>query len=159
MSSKKKASVRAGGKGPNKPKTEKVRKAASAEIAERIEKLESEAPAVGEAAAPPESGRATKAVRTSRKRGSGVVGERGGAGEGGGGGGLNAAQRVLAEAKEPMRIRDITKAAMDNGWWKPAGKTPWATLAAAIGREIKEKGKQSRFKKTDRGLFIAAQAR
>lgn len=155
MSSKKKTSVRAGGKGPNKPKTDKARKAASAEIAERIEKLESEAPAASEAAAPPESGRTIKAVRTSRKRGSGVVGERGG----GGGGGLNAAQRVLAEAKEPMRIRDITKTAMDNGWWKPAGKTPWATLAAAIGREIKDKGKQSRFKKTDRGLFIAAQAR
>ncbi len=157
MSSKKKTSVRAGGKGANKPKTDKARKAASAEIAERIEKLESEAPAAGEAAVPPESGRATKAVRTSRKRGSGVVGERGGAG--GGGGGLNAAQRVLAEAQEPMRVRDITKVAMDNGWWKPAGKTPWATLAAAIGREIKDKGKQSRFKKTDRGLFIAAQAR
>mgnify|MGYP001288995802 CR=1 FL=1 len=150
MSSKKKTSVRAGGKGPNKPKTDKARKTASAEIAERIEKLESDAPAAGEAAVPPESGRATTAVRTSRKRGSGVVGE------GGGGGGLNAAQRVLAEAKEPMRIRDITKAAMDNGWWKPAGKTPWATLAAAIGREIKDKGKQSRFKKSDRGLFVAS---
>lgn len=157
MSSKKKTSVRAGNKGPNKPKTDKARKAASAEIAERIEKLESGAPAAGEAAAPPESGLATKAVRTSRKHGSVVVGERGGAG--GGGGGLNAAQRVLAEAKEPMRIRDITKTAMDNGWWKSGGKTPWATLAAAIGREIKDKGKQSRFKKTDRGLFIAAQAR
>ncbi len=157
MSSKKKTSVRAGGKGPNKPKTDKSRKAASAEIAERIEKIESEAPAVGEAAAPPESGRATKAAGKLRKRGSSVMGER--AGAGGGGGGLNAAQRVLAEAQEPMRIRDITKTAMENGWWKPGGKTPWATLAAAIGREIKDKGKQSRFKKTDRGLFIAAQAR
>ena len=154
MSSKKKTSVRAGGKGPNKPKTDKARKAASAEIAERIEKLESEVSAAGETAAvPPESGRTTKAVGTSRKRGSEV------AGAGGGAGGLNAAQRVLAEAQEPMRVRDITKAAMDNGWWKPGGKTPRATLAAAIGREIKDKGKQSRFKKTDRGLFITAPSR
>lgn len=70
-------------------------------------------------------------------------------------GGLTAAHQVLSAAKEPMNVRDITKAAMDKGLWKPGGKTPSATLAAAIGREIKDKGKQSRFKKTDRGLFIA----
>ena len=32
------------------------------------------------------------------------------------------------------------------------------TLAAAIGREIKLKGKHARFKKTDRGLFAATAA-
>lgn len=72
------------------------------------------------------------------------------------GGGLVAAHQVLAAAKQPMNVRDITKAAMDKGLWAPGGKTPWATLAAAMGREIKDKGKQSRFKKTDRGLFTAS---
>lgn len=153
MSSKKKTSVRASGKGTNKPKTDKARKAASAEIAERIEKLDSDTPTTTEAPAQPGKGRSAKATGDSRKRGGGA------GGPGGGAGGLAAAQRVLAEAQEPMRIRDITKAAMDNGWWQPGGKTPWATLAAAIGREIKDKGKQSRFKKTDRGLFIAAPSR
>lgn len=71
-------------------------------------------------------------------------------------GGLAAAHQVLSAAKEPMNVRDITKTAVDKGLWSPGGKTPWATLAAAIGREIKDKGKQSRFKKTDRGLFAAS---
>lgn len=71
-------------------------------------------------------------------------------------GGLSAAHQVLSAAKEPMNVRDITKAAIDKGLWAPGGKTPWSTLAAAIGREIKDKGKQSRFKKTDRGLFAAS---
>ncbi len=71
-------------------------------------------------------------------------------------GGLSAAHQVLSAAKEPMNVRDITKAAIDKGLWASGGKTPWSTLAAAIGREIKTKGKQSRFKKTDRGLFAVS---
>ena len=35
----------------------------------------------------------------------------------------------------------------------PNGQTPAATLYSAILREINTKGKESRFKKADRGLF------
>jgi len=38
-------------------------------------------------------------------------------------------------------------------WTSPAGKTPHATLYAAILREIGAKGGKARFRKTDRGLF------
>ena len=38
-------------------------------------------------------------------------------------------------------------------YWATGGKTPWATLYAAVIREIAAKGKESRFKKTGRGLF------
>ncbi len=38
-------------------------------------------------------------------------------------------------------------------WTSPAGKTPHATLYAAIIREIAKKGKDARFRKTDRGRF------
>ena len=38
-------------------------------------------------------------------------------------------------------------------WASPGGKTPHATLYAAIIREIAKKGDESRFKKTDRGQF------
>jgi hypothetical protein len=38
-------------------------------------------------------------------------------------------------------------------WSSPGGKTPHATLYSAIIREISVKGKESRFKKTDRGNF------
>jgi hypothetical protein len=42
------------------------------------------------------------------------------------------------------------------GLWKsPGGKTPEATLYAAIIREIAAKGKEARFAKHDRGLFVA----
>jgi len=38
-------------------------------------------------------------------------------------------------------------------WTSPGGLTPDATLSAAIQREISLKGKESRFRKADRGLF------
>ena len=38
----------------------------------------------------------------------------------------------------------------------PGGKTPAATLYSAILREIQTKGKEARFKKSDRGLFTLA---
>ncbi len=38
-------------------------------------------------------------------------------------------------------------------WSSPGGKTPHATLYSAILREIRKKGKDARFKKTERGRF------
>ncbi|RMF72780.1 MAG: hypothetical protein D6744_16470 [Planctomycetota bacterium] len=70
---------------------------------------------------------------------------------------LNAAAAVLADAKEPMQTRAIVEAAVERGLWKPgAGKTPHATLNAAMLREIRNKGAESRFKKVARGMFAAA---
>ena len=37
----------------------------------------------------------------------------------------------------------------------PGGKTPASTLYAAIGRSIKDEGKASVFRKTERGKFEA----
>ncbi|MBL9150413.1 MAG: hypothetical protein JNM94_17140 [Phycisphaerae bacterium] len=69
---------------------------------------------------------------------------------------LDAAATVLASAKEPMRAADIVKAMAERGLWStPNGKTPEATVYAAILREIGAKGKDARFRKTDRGLFTA----
>ena len=42
---------------------------------------------------------------------------------------------------------------ISTGLWKTGGKTPAATIYAAILREIQTKGTAARFKKTDRGLF------
>jgi hypothetical protein len=75
-----------------------------------------------------------------------------------GGGGLSAAYQVLLAAKAPMRVKDLSKAVIDKGLWAPGGKTPWATLASALGREIKH-GDEVRFKKTGRGLFEALSTR
>jgi hypothetical protein len=68
-------------------------------------------------------------------------------------GALGAAARFLAEAKEPASVGDITTAILERGWWKTNGKTPSATLDAAIHREIQTRGKDARFAKVDRGRF------
>jgi len=67
--------------------------------------------------------------------------------------GLDAAAKVLADAGEPMRAKAIVDAMINGGLWKSGGKTPHATIYAAMIREIAAKGDAARFKKTDRGLF------
>ena len=67
---------------------------------------------------------------------------------------LNAAAKVLADAKEPMACKELIEAMEKKGLWtSPGGKTPHATLYSAILREINAKGKEARFKKIDRGHF------
>ena len=67
--------------------------------------------------------------------------------------GLDAAAKVLADAGQPMRARELVNTMIERGLWKSGGKTPWATIYAAMTREVAAKGKASRFRKTDRGLF------
>ena len=67
---------------------------------------------------------------------------------------LDAAAQVLAKAEKPMRAQELIAAMAEQGLWKsPGGKTPHATLYAAMMREEKDKGGASRFRKADRGLF------
>lgn len=69
---------------------------------------------------------------------------------------IEAAARVLAEAKDGMNTKQMVQAVAEQGLWTPGdGKTPHATLYAAITREIAHKGPDARFKKADRGLFTA----
>ncbi len=70
--------------------------------------------------------------------------------------GLDAAAQILAEAKEPMGCKGLVEQAIAKGLWSTNGKTPHATLYAAIIREIAKKGKDARFKKVDRGRFQLA---
>lgn len=66
---------------------------------------------------------------------------------------LDAAAQILAKAKEPMGCKDIVEQAIAKKLWSTSGKTPQATLYAAIIREIANKGKDARFVKVDRGRF------
>ena len=69
---------------------------------------------------------------------------------------LNAAAKVLAEKGEPMTCKEMIEAMSAKGYWTtPGGKTPHATLYASIAREIRDKGKESRFKKSERGKFAS----
>ncbi|MBL1216608.1 MAG: hypothetical protein D8M59_03850 [Planctomycetes bacterium] len=68
---------------------------------------------------------------------------------------LDAAATILSASKEPMGCKAIVEQAIEKGLWSTTGKTPSATLYAAIIREIAKRGKDARFVKTDRGLFTA----
>ena len=66
---------------------------------------------------------------------------------------LDAAAKVLGESKEPMNTKEMIETMASKKYWtSPGGKTPAATLYSAILREL-GKGKDSRFKKTERGKF------
>jgi hypothetical protein len=67
---------------------------------------------------------------------------------------IAAAERVLAEAKEPMTCKAMVEAMSAKGYWSsPGGKTPEATLYASLLRQIRDKGADATFQKTGRGLF------
>lgn len=165
---------------PKNPATEKALRKARAEIAARIEKLDGDAgtpngtvgssdaptgnPATGtqpdapppakgktgkktaaakpgKAAKPAKEPKAKKAPKPPKVKKVSA---------------LDAAAQVLARAKEPMRSQQLIDEMAAKGLWtSPGGQTPAATLYAAIIREISAKGKESRFKKTERGLFAA----
>ena len=74
---------------------------------------------------------------------------------------LDAAAKVLAEAKAPLNCKQMIEAMTAKDYWKPSqgGKTPANTLHAAIGTEIKKKGAAARFEKVGRGQFGLAQNR
>lgn len=70
---------------------------------------------------------------------------------------LDAAVRMLREARRPMRLVDLYMEMSSRGYWSsPRGRTPWATLSAAIGTEIRQRGPQSRFVKVDHGLYTVS---
>lgn len=70
--------------------------------------------------------------------------------------GLEAALQVLGEVRKAMTCDEIVTAILKRGLWKTDGKTPAATLNAAIHREIKTKGRAARFAKASRGKFVGA---
>ena len=75
-------------------------------------------------------------------------------------GALDGAVKVLGETGKPMSTREMVEEMASKGYWKsPAGKTPSATLYSAILRELKTKGSEARFKKTDRGRFALNEKR
>ncbi len=120
--------------------TEKARKAAIAEIQQRLESKPGAASNANQKAG--KAPKATKAVKPKHMSA------------------LDAAAQIIAGASKPMRAKDLIEQMEAKGLWKsPGGKTPEATLYAAIIREIAAKGADARFKKHDKGLFVAGKRR
>jgi hypothetical protein len=70
---------------------------------------------------------------------------------------IEAAIMVLGKSKDAMNCKAMVEAMQVAGLWStPNGATPDATLYASILREINAKGKDARFRKTERGHFTLA---
>ena len=67
--------------------------------------------------------------------------------------GLDVAAQMLKDAGTPLKCKEMVEQMLAKGLWATNGKTPAATIYAAIIREIAEKGKEARFTKTDHGTF------
>ena len=139
-------------------KSERLRKAAIAEIAERLAdgKQDHEVPTAKEVAnaAHPATTATTPATKSKAKRGNAEKTPKAKGAKAKRPTGIDLAAKVLASAKEPLNSKTIAERVLAEGW-STSGKTPHATLYAAMIREIAAKGKDARFKKTERGLFTA----
>jgi hypothetical protein len=134
-----KSAVRADGAA----KTERLRKAALAEIKDRLDGKPAE-PAKAKAGKAPKTPKAPKPAKEKKPTPPKRVSA------------LDAAAQVLADSEVPMRAKEMIAKMEAKGLWKsPGGKTPEATLYAAIIREIAAKGDKARFKKHDKGVFVA----
>jgi HB1, ASXL, restriction endonuclease HTH domain len=70
---------------------------------------------------------------------------------------LDAAAKLLEASGEAMTCQEMIKAMAEKKLWSsPGGRTPQATLYAALLREISNKGKESRFRKAGPGKFDSA---
>ena len=123
--------------------------------AETIEQPSASAKAMADKKAPA-SAKATagKPEKTPRKREAGQPSPR--LRQAGKMSGLDAAAKVLADAREPLDTKTMVERMIGQGLWTTGGKTPAATIYAAIIREIAVKGDASRFVKSDRGKFAIA---
>ena len=119
-------------------RSERLRKAALAEIKDRLDGKPT-APVKAKGGKAPKTLKAPKPVKKPKRVSA-----------------LDAAAQVIAGAKVPMRAKEMIAEMEAKGLWKsPGGKTPEATLYAAIIREIAAKGDKARFKKHDKGVFVA----
>jgi hypothetical protein len=128
-------------------KAEKAAKVAAyrKEVAEKLTKPDAQLDAAVKAS---ETSRETKKVKAAKPKGQRKPGI------------LTLAADVLRDAKAPMDCKAIVEEVLAKGLWHTKGRTPAATLYAAIIREIAAKGKEARFHKTDRGMFeLSAAAR
>jgi len=65
---------------------------------------------------------------------------------------LEAARRILQSAKKPVHYKELARLMVDEGLWKPEGKTPAATVNARLAVAIK-KDPASPFIRTGPGEF------
>jgi restriction system protein len=66
---------------------------------------------------------------------------------------LSAVQTVLSQAGEPLHYKEITNRVIGQRLWASKGHTPDATINAQLAVDIKERGADSAFQRTNKGVF------
>ena len=66
---------------------------------------------------------------------------------------LEGARLILEQNAEPMSAQQITEQLLSRGLWSTNGKTPCATVSAALYVDIKKLGTKSSFVKAGKGTF------
>ncbi len=135
------------------PRNNRLLQSARAEIAERLARPEgAEAAAQAPATASPDQDRQTgDSAPTRAPRGRGAIRNQPRRLSA-----LTAAAQILSETRQALRAQQLIDIMAERGLWaSPKGKTPEATLYAAIAREIAHKGERSRFARGERGFFVA----
>lgn len=69
---------------------------------------------------------------------------------------LDAAEQVLAQAGQPLHVSELTSRILTTGLWASSGKTPAATIEAALAVDIKVKGAASRFRRVGKRTYALA---
>ena len=72
---------------------------------------------------------------------------------------LDAIQRILHDAGEPLHSLEITHRIQEQQLATPTGKTPEATIAARLAEDIKKHGTESRFRRVGPGVYTLASTR
>lgn len=66
---------------------------------------------------------------------------------------LDATAVVLRESRKSLSTREIIAMIVERNLWESTGATPWATLNAALNRDIAANGSKSRLQKKERGKY------
>lgn len=66
---------------------------------------------------------------------------------------IEAAIEILRVAGAPLRFEELTERMLSSGTWNTKGKTPAATVNAAIAVNIKQNGEFSLFVRVGRGVY------
>jgi restriction system protein len=66
---------------------------------------------------------------------------------------LDAAEKVLAAAGEPLHYGEITRRILDQSLWQAGGKTPVATISARLSTVVKHHAADTRFVHCGPGIY------
>ena len=66
---------------------------------------------------------------------------------------LSAVVEILLAEGKPLHYKEITRLAIERGYWSKKGKAPESILNSEIALELRRHGKRSRFQRVGPGIY------